>query len=154
MYGTALKNTFEFVRAHMFDGQVITNRIDLSTCTIQAGDKSVGCGFVIESLSIYLNKATDQSPSDLWVFRFLDKHYEWTIGSLRTLIPTAIKYPGYTSSNGVNSEGASLCTFCMKDPHNFFRPDEQAELFGDYNAGTANKGTFIIEPIKQGIWSS
>lgn len=65
IYGNAMNNAFEFVRAHLFDGQIIIDRIDLSTCTVTVGDQSAGCGFVIESLSIYLNKTTDQPTSDL-----------------------------------------------------------------------------------------
>ncbi|KAK7688550.1 hypothetical protein QCA50_008088 [Cerrena zonata] len=112
IYGTATETAFEFARAHLFDGQVIIDGIDLSTCSVVAGGQSSGCGFVIESLSIYLNKTTDQSASDF----------------LKTLIPTAIKFPGFTSSNGVISEGPTV---------------DQAEGFGDYNAETANKAIFI-----------
>ena len=65
LYGTALKNAFEFARAHLYDGQVMTARIDLSTCAGTHGDQSSSSGFVIESLSIYLNHTTDQSASQL-----------------------------------------------------------------------------------------
>ncbi|KAK7688545.1 hypothetical protein QCA50_008083 [Cerrena zonata] len=112
MYATAVKAAFEFVQAHLYDGQIMTRRIDLSTCTVFAGGPSSGCGFVIESLSIYLNKTSDQSVSDFF----------------KTLIPSCVNFPGFTSSNGVNSEGPTI---------------DKAEVYGDYNAATANKAIFI-----------
>ncbi|CAL1698229.1 unnamed protein product [Somion occarium] len=83
-YSNSAGQSFQFIRSHLYDGNIIRDRIDLATCT-QIDLQSSNSGFVIEGLSVYVNTTSNGPASDL----------------LKNLIPSAMKFAQWTGSDGI-----------------------------------------------------
>ncbi|CAL1698178.1 unnamed protein product [Somion occarium] len=89
-YSDSAGQSFEFIRSHLYDGNIIHDRIDLATC-MQMDLQSSNSGFVIEGLSVYADTTSNGPASDL----------------LKNLIPSAMKYAQWTGSDGIVFETTS-----------------------------------------------
>ncbi|KAI0781797.1 glycosyl hydrolase family 76-domain-containing protein [Abortiporus biennis] len=101
-FSDAAELSAQFIKNQLYDGTVILDTVTLNNCAVRSAATTTftyNSGFFIQGLSVHAS--TTNNPS-------------WTT-FLNTLIASTIKFPTWTSSNGVNTERSSPTPLTSND---------------------------------------